>query len=556
MNSDSIASKIQNRLSAKWWEGLVLAGAMGLMFVLYRYFRILMQPIHKNRADYTDPVFLWSSFFNSLSDWKFWLGLLTAIAIAFFCRKLKRWKDFTPGTRMQWMVWTLLLVSLWSSAFYPINYYYGQVHLLDRLVLIALGLACFRWPTVLPFFTWAVLVSYLQWRLPIGDPELTNRKLPVDLLLSLNAALLLWPWKAFPRRAIVLTLVSVVLIHYWIPGLAKFAIGEDRPWDWLLVNKAMNMMLAATQLGWTVLWDENGAASLWQLLIWMDTPLKIFVLVVELGLLLSFWSRRVLLAFTASRILLHLGILFFSGDTFWNWTLLGIGMMAAFWPERIKNKDADQANHKSQIEPLFGWVPMLVVVVFILFASRSYDASPLGWFDSRLSERYDVWVVTESGQRRQMDPNFFAPYEFLFIQSKFHYLPGTGKVLVRTYGAVHDPEAARDLRAAHTIEEVRNVIKQRGEKLHNKKKAEGLDKFLKTWFHNHESMAGTVWTPVFSALHPPPHALAFPAGDQAYDPEKDGRVEAVEIVFERQWFDGQKITRMDTEVIHELKITD
>ena len=364
----------------------------------------------------------------------------------------------------------------------------------------------------------------------------------------MNACLLVSAWKRFPRRAFFFTLVSVVFIHYWIPGLAKFDVEGEKSWTWLTANQPLNMMITGTMLGWTVFWDETGAIQLWHAMEWMALPMKLFVLLVECGLLISFWNRKTLLAFTAGRLLLHIGILIFSGDTFWNWQLLAIGMLVAFWPRRKRPDDALPE------ESLFGWVPMIVTAIFVMLTANSWKASPLGWYDSRLVDRYDLEAITESGERRLMDPYYFAPYDFTFIQTMYHYLPEAPAVLTRTYGAVHDVETATVMRAAETPGDVRMIVEKYGETHHSKKRADGLVNTIQRWTENRQRIGETGLVKFLHLVSPPPHAFSFPAESNPYDPETDGPIREYEIVFERTWFDGEAFVTFDRQPLRRIPI--
>ncbi len=539
------------------WRGLVhLLFGMGLVFVAYRAFRWMEDGFVP--GDYEDPLFLFSAVAKSADRLGFWAFVVAAVAIFVVNLKGVRWSDLGCGTRFHYAAWVLIFIGIWTAAFYPYNFYWGHAHLADRLIILVLGVLCFRFPGVLPVFTIAMAISYWQWRVPLGDPENTNRKLIVDALLTLNGALLLWRWKWFPRPAVVLAVVSVVFIHYWIPGQEKFDI-SSKPMEWLLENRALNMMIAAFTLGWNVFWDQAGVVSVYQSMSFAEVPLKAFVIVVEMALVISFWRRPVFLAFTAGRILLHAGILFFSGDTFWNWNLLQVGLLAAFlWPSR-----GDVF--------VFGWRQMAASAVYVIATAHSHNANPLGWWDSRLSERYNVVAVTEGGERELITPFFFEPFDFLFIQSKFHFTVRDDKILTRTYGAIHDEEAAREFRKAYTPEEARRLIDKWGKEQYSEKMSGELDEFIQRWFQNYREQKDSFWVKFFRVMHPPPHALAFPGrghGTNGVDEEDeedggapllevyqgDKPVQSVEFEFERTFFDGAAFHLMDRRVVRTMKI--
>ncbi len=495
------------------------------------------------KGDYGQFFFLGSALWKSLTGgWKFYVFLVIGGVVAWRSRKLRSWKELTGDTGAHIVIWAVLGVLTWSASLYCYNFYFGQAHLLDRLLVIVCGLLAFRFPAVLPLFTFILYVSYLQWRIPLGDPEITNRKPFLDLLLATNVLLLLRGWKWLTPSLVAIVLLSINFIHYWVPGIAKFTTGNTAL-EWLLVDRPSNMMFAGYFVGWNRLWDEGAMTTLYHFLAPLEIPLKIFVLVVELALVLSFLNRRLFLALALGRVLLHTGIWILSGDTFWNWIVLQIAIVVAFWRPR--------GGHKE----LFGLVPALLSTAFVLLTARSHQASPLGWMDSRLVERYDVYAITVDNERKQVGPEFFAPYGFIFNQTKWHFLlPENEKTITRTYGAIHDPRVAKRMRGAVTPEDVERIIAEDGVSMTDAGETKDLKSFLKRWFRNHHEQHGVV-SRALCAVAPPPHAYAaVPPDADEYDAAEAKKVKRVEIVFRRVFFDGKEYHLMTSMPVFETSV--
>ncbi|MEM0896528.1 MAG: hypothetical protein AAGJ79_06545, partial [Verrucomicrobiota bacterium] len=203
---------------------------------------------------------------------------------------------------------------------------------------------------------------------------------------------------------------------------------------------------------------------------------------------------------------------------------------------------------------VFGFLPMFLSAIFVILTARSHQASPLGWMDSRMVERYDVYAITVDNERRQVSPEFFAPYGFIFNQTKWHFLlPDDEKTLTRTYGAIHDPRIAKRVREAETPEEVQLIIDEEGVVERDERQHKALQVFLKRWFRNHHEKRGTL-AMVLRHIAPPPHAYAVVPPDAEEYKDDGGKVKRVEIVFQRVFFDGVEYHRMAETPVLEFSV--
>lgn len=538
---------MESRTSSRPWPAILQTlAALALMFAAYRLVRQCVAPVVV--ADFSQASFLLAAVVKGAASWKCGLFLVMAAVFA-LCVRGSSWRGIFPGTRLHWVVWTLIVIMAWTAALYPFNHYHGLGHYADRLVILALGAAALRWAWVFPVFLWAVLVSYLQWRTPMGEPELTNRKLVLDLAFMLPAIGLVLPlarrWLPRAAHAGALAFVCANLIHYWIPGLAKLEVGAD--WaDWLVNDDIFHLTVSTWVHGWNVLWDEAGLVRLYQAASPLGFLLKLYVLVVELALLAAFWSHRVFVLLSLGRVALHAGIFVVSGDTFWNWILLQAAFTAAFWRAPVDDAGAFR---------LYSWPSVVVSALFVLLTSHSFKASSLGWFDTQLTERYQLHAVMEDGRRLAMNADFFAPYDFLFIQSQFHFLQGGndgGKVLTRTFGAVHDAEMAARLRGVRTPEAMREMIEKWGRTHPDERKSAGFDDFLRRWMRSHAENSGGAGARVLHAVGPPQHAYVFSKQppERTYAGERG--VRGIEVEFERVLFDGERFHELDRRVVREV----
>jgi hypothetical protein len=383
----------------------------------------------------------------------------------------------------------------------------------------------------------------------------------LDMAYMLGAAGLARHWVArfLPEKLPMLTVafIGANIIHYWLPGLAKLEIGEN--WaDWALNDDLYNLTISTFLYGWNLLWDQAGVIRVHEVLQPFAVPLKLFVVFIEVALLAAFWNRRWFVLLAAGRAALHIGIYVFSGDTFWNWILTQLAIVAAFWH---KEPEDDAASSVSGSRSLFSTPVMLVSMTYMLVTAHSHKASTLGWFDSQITERYALHAVMEDGSRLYITPTFFEPYDFPMIQAQFHFLQLTDggtkgeKILTRTFGAIHDWEKAHEMRGVNSVEEARAKIQKLGTlgkyPTQDVIRIPLFDEFLRTWMKNYQAQKGTLAN-VLHFLSPPLHANVYSTHPPEQTYQGQPGVKKIEVEFERILFDGKAFHDIDRRVIREV----
>ncbi|MCA1962595.1 MAG: hypothetical protein LDL31_01465 [Prosthecobacter sp.] len=542
-------------------QTLQLVLSMALVFGLYRLVRLPMEGM--SRVGFANASFLLSSVLAGVKTWKFWMWL--ALAGVFFATnwRVKGWRGYLEGGRLHWVIWAVVGVLAWTTSLHPYNFFYDQAHLVDRAIILSLAALTLWRPAFFPLFFWAAWCCYAQWYHPaFKDPELTNRKMVMDMAYVLFACGLLRPWltrlPAFTAQALPLAFLCANMISYWMPGLAKLEIGSN--WlDWTLHDDLTHLMVSTYLHGWNLLWDQEGAIRLHQALQPLGLPLKLYTVFIELALLAAFWNRRWFVLLAAGRALLHVGIMVLSGDTFWNWIVIQSAIVAAFW----KPQPQEQAS-SSGTSNLFTPTATLATAIYILLTAHSHKASTLGWFDTQLTERYNLYAIMEDGRRLYIVPTFFEPYDFAFIQSQFHFLQYGGstegpKVLTRTFGASHDAQSARLMREAKTPDEARAVIESHGHASLEPKvdinRPQEFENFIRAWMRNHAARQNSGLVKTLHFLSPPLHAYVYSTRPEKETYLGEQPVRAVEVEFERIYFTGEDFVEMDRRTLKTIPIS-
>lgn len=548
--------------ASTWKQSLLTLVVLGLIFAMYRLVRLPMESIVT--PDLRSGSFLLSALLKSLGHGPFWLWVALAAVFAWQNREWRTWRGFFPGGRVHYVVWAIIIILTWTTALYPYNYFLGQAHLVDRLFILVLGVVALVRPSVLPVFMFGVIYSYLQWRgAGLADAELTNRKMVLDMAYMMCAAGLARPWIArwLPGHlpALTVSFIGANIIHYWIPGLAKLEIGNN--WlDWTLNDDLYNLTISTFLYGWNLFWDQAGVIRLHEALQPFGVPLKLFVIFIEVALLAAFWNRRWFMLLAAGRAALHMGIFVFSGDTFWNWILTQLAIVAAF----CQSKPQDDATRLPAGSVALFSLPMAIVsMAYMLVTAHSHKASSLAWFDSHVTERYALHAVMEDGRRLYITPTFFEPYDFVMIQAQYHYLQLTDggtkgeKILTRTFGAIHEWEKAHAMRGVTDVEQARALIQKLGTlgkyPTDDVKRIPSYDRFIQTWMKNYQTHKGTL-ARVLQFLSPPLHAYVFSTHPPEQTYHGEAGVKKVEVEFERILFDGKKFHDLDRKVIREIVI--
>ncbi|MCA9985719.1 MAG: hypothetical protein KDE59_15545, partial [Anaerolineales bacterium] len=424
----------------------------------------------------------------------------------------------------------------WLSSVYGYNYYLDQFHLADRLLLWLLWGVVLWHPAGLGPLVWWALVMQGQFQYPLGSYSLTDIRPLYEQLLLLQIylaahAILAWlpaklPWLARwqpvlpPIWALALCLQAA---NYLVPGWGKLRMG------WLSHDGLADFWLAAYSYGWMASLGDERALALAAWLTRFNLPLLLLTLLVELGVILILWRRRLTLALLLAMAGLHVAILAFSGIFFWKWITLDLLLFYI-----IRRQDAGETR-QLYARPVVGAAFLLLLSSGFLFRP-----TPLYWYDTPLTQRFNLELVTTTGEVMPLDRNFMRPFQIVFSKEGMHIL-NTEPFLVGTYGAVSELAVQEALLAARSPADVRAIGAELGQIVVSEVGRRQYDAFMRTYFsnYNHERrFAGWIW---------PNHILVeTPAG--AYD--GSAPVAQVRVRYIQTWYDGQQLHVIGDEIIH------
>lgn len=398
---------------------LVFAGVLGLTYFLgYFVFRL---PI---REKFYEQGNLWATL--SQGSWKYHTML---IGLAVFCvyldlgKKIRTYTTF--GVVGRSLLWVALLVQMYSVGLMDYNHYFDHWYLLERILLIGLGILCFFRPAYLPVFIVQLVLLTGQLKYPniIGYDH-------VHKFIAVPILTIFWVYSvlsAFARPKhgwvlVVILVMSIPSLWYINAGLGKLQI------DWEDQNSLYFLFAAATDAGWLSGWSFETKRWMGDLLIEWQGPLLWSTIAVEIILpLLLFYNRTTAAIASVSLAIFHLMVYLFSGILFWQWTLLELVFL--YWV----------VFRPKQAAPMFSWRNRIVYIVALITVPLIVHIGKLAWYDCGFINLYHFYLVEEDGSRHELDATYFSPYDTGFAKNRFYYTTRF-KTLAFTYGQCDAPD--------------------------------------------------------------------------------------------------------------------
>ncbi len=428
--------------------------------------RMLMAMTNLPMDRYLEPV-VFIAFLKYFFSSRYAILSLPLLFLAIFYRKsiVKSWTEFNHGNTVRFIVLLSAGMLAWVYATLDLNFYFNQAYVIDRLLLLALLPLIFWRPVfVLPFLV--VLLSFMGQSKVITGYSWAAPFLPVRVLVLFSVFYLVFLGsKKFLIKDFVLFVGSLVATHYWYSGSWKM------DWEWIAHDRIFLLLPATYANGWLSFFEPETIGSITQTLLHFNGPLKIFVLLLEVGGCLFFLHRRSAKFFLSGWALMHLGIFLVSGICFWMWSALDAGLLFVFFKKNgLAALPVFSKNH--------------LLVSFLLIVSGGYWCRPvkLAWHDVPVSYTYRLEATMSNGQTAQLPPGFFGAFDYQFTLSGFSYLSKTATLPV-VWGA-SGVETAKLLRKVSAAPEVFNIEKSYGSIGYAENQAVSFENFIKTYTCN------------------------------------------------------------------------
>ncbi len=355
------------------------------------------------------------------------------------------WTQLDEGSPLRWFVLGVTGVATWALSFYARNLYVGQLHLADRLLLIALWLAIAWRPVFVVPFAIATTAVAGQFRVPLGFISWTEMGVVLRFPVLFGA---FWVVSALSGRrrtdVFVFAWCCLLAATYWTSGLGKLRVG------WLTHPHVHLLLLGAYVNGWLAFLEPRVIERVARTVAGFALPLMLFTLVVECGSLVMLWRRWSLITFFALATLFHLGAFAMTGIFFWKWILVDAMLVAYLLRDR----------HIVRLA-IFTPGAFALSVAVILASPLWVPSENLTWFDTPLTYSLELEGVDVRGATYVLPAGFFRPYTEAMVLGPNGAIPPHAR-LTRGMGVAMDRSLAESLEAARSPESVLAVEQSRG----------------------------------------------------------------------------------------------
>jgi hypothetical protein len=480
-------------------------GAGGCFLILF----VLIEPLlllpftQIGEADYGSSWILYSA----LTHKRFSVAFMVAVMIACFYRRKPSGGPGAQDRGWRVLLSTAVVVLSFAYCLHDYNFYWGSWHLPDRISLLVLCVATLWSMAFMPLWL-------LQFVLIVGqfshDPLYYSwtDKMPLIQICYLGAFFVpTWLILKPARKHLSGIFLAAALImwggFYLSAGLAKI------PLDWLWLEPMQNLLIGAwLQNNWLGFMGEEAILMIASLIDRSDSLLRLFVIVTELGACAYLFHRNSCIIFLACILITHLGIFALTGISFWKWMAIDIAIIYI-----VLIKKPFDLNMRS------GFVALGLMFLFIYISKRDI---PLGWLDAPMAWRFEFRAVTDSGERIEVPPSRFEPYDMPFAQGRF-YFTTKRKKLIDCMGAIQSKEAHQSIVTASGKDDITEVIEKYGSEQYASKRVGQLTEFLSKYSLYLKSGI----SPAYQLLGLPQHIWSFP--DASHETAKGKQIVAWEI---------------------------
>lgn len=439
------------------------SGAIALVVLLAGFYALdslVLRRVKLSNEVFLQPSALWAALQQPAFRELFWITL----PIVVFRFRHTSWKALdAPRLRLFIAIPTTLLAFAFSA--YDFNHYAAQLHLGDRLLLLAMGLASWAHPGFVGPTAIVAGLMARQFGAPMGGYTWTDKRLLFDVLLLFHVYLSLFGVKKHKPYAFYAMVMVLIGGSYIVPAMTKLELG------WHRQDELWNLFIGAYTNDW-MLWLSPEAALKVASVLKSVTPLLVAVtLVSELAPFLLLLDRKVAIAALLGCVTLHVGIFFASGIFFWKWIVLDL--VLAFVLHKMDLSDAKR---------LFGLRnPYLWLSIPLMYTINSFTfVTKLGWIDTELHTTYHFEAVGESGHTYPLSRSFFSPFDINFAQNRFRYISKVRNIPM-TYGVHTNLALGKAVNDAKTAEDIAEVEREYGRVTFDASKRKRFDEFIRRY---------------------------------------------------------------------------
>ncbi len=431
------------------------------------------------------PFHSWSILLRSLLNPIFFGALLLLYVPHFVERKVKI--VYSKAERI--LLFFFAFIITWELTTYDYNYYLDSAFYFDRLLLLGLCIALFRFPVLTPLFFAFALVYRAQFNYPVAGFPLYDIRLVYDLLIVFSVHHYLRRLlPEFSLKLIYLAVCVVVAEYFWC-GIHKILI-SPHGYEWLTENDPADLFNNVYLRGWLACSSETVVGGLREIIMRYGEIFQWFVFVLELGVIAIFWNRKLAIGWLTGLILMHTGIFIFGSMLFWKWMAIDAAFIVIFIYRR-------EWFTELFVEPKKKMLAIVIVVSAFLWMKPVV----IGWHDTPFTQYYTYEVIDVNGNVYEVDKNQMNPYHQWFQYDQFPFLAAPLSLDVSGFGYTSDYELAEKLREPGG--DYQELLQEYGIAKRDTTGEQEYVKFIQEYFRNRNARKNE---PIFlTALNPPYH---------------------------------------------------
>ena len=378
METDTIASRL-DMMRPAFGDALVL-GVVAVGFVVIdRATRMLAR---LSDADLTHRVLVVRAALDRPLPLA---AVVLAVVAALVLRPRLRggWRTFDRGVVLRWVALPPVVLLAWTGSMYAFNFEAGRWHGLDRLLVVALAAAVWRWPIALvPFVLQARIVNHqFDHGFTTTAGQNIDELLVMALVCILAVVIVTTVLEIDDTSYVVALLMALVASHFFLPGRSKL------PLDWATTDDLSHFPISAYTAGWRGAGDGTWARRMSDLAETFSVPLRIGALVLELGAIVAVAHVRLFRLWIPGWVVFHLTVLAFTGFWFGNWIAVEVGLLVVLVVPSLRDWTR---RHASVATAAF-------TALLVLLGAHVFQPPRLAWLDGPVSYGYEITATGESG---------------------------------------------------------------------------------------------------------------------------------------------------------------
>jgi hypothetical protein len=408
-------------LSRPWAREAITFGAMAAGFVaIDRATRVLA---NVSDADVARPVLFLRALGAHPAVFAI-AGTVGAAAVLMRPRLRVGWDGFDHGRTLRWLALPMVVLLTWSGSMYGFNFLAEQWHWFDRLLVVVLALAVWRWPLALvPFIAQVRIVTH---QFDHGFATTAGQNIDEMLVMALvciAAVIIVGVLIGIDDTSwVVFMLMALIASHFFLPGRSKL------PLHWATTDDLSHFPISAYTAGWRGAGDGTWARRASDFAEAFSVPLRVGALVLEVGAVVAAAHVRLFRWWVPGWVLFHLTVLAFTGFWFGSWIAVEVGLLVVLLAPSLREWSTRHS----------GAATAVCTVGLVLLGAHVFQPPRLAWLDGPVSYGLEVSATGESGTVYRVPASAFAPLdqEIAFVRLQ---LAGTREAAA-AYGAISTTE--------------------------------------------------------------------------------------------------------------------